>query len=74
MAEKKRYWYPPREDFSLDLNAIEEAIGPKTAGVLINSPNNPTGKIYTEQEIKALGELLIRKGAEIGRHHRVDLG
>ncbi len=58
---------PTREDFSLDLNAIEEAIGPKTAGVLINSPNNPTGRVYTEQEIKALGELLTRKSAEMGR-------
>lgn len=58
---------PTREDFSLDLNAIEEAIGPKTAGVLINSPNNPTGRVYSEDEIKSLGELLTRKSAEIGR-------
>lgn len=56
-----------REDFSLDLNAIEEAIGPKTAAVLINSPNNPTGKVYSEDEIKGLGELLEKKSAEIGR-------
>lgn len=58
---------PTREDFSLDLKAIEESIGPKTAGVLINSPNNPTGRVYTEEEVKALGELLARKSAETGR-------
>ena len=58
---------PTREDFSLDLNAIEEAIGPKTAAVLINSPNNPTGRVYKEDEIKALGELLARKSSEFGR-------
>jgi aspartate aminotransferase len=35
--------------------------------VLINSPNNPTGKIYSEQEIRGLGELLKSKSSEIGR-------
>lgn len=58
---------PTRDDFSLDLKAIEEAITPKTAAVLINSPNNPTGKVYSEDEIRGLSELLVRKNAEIGR-------
>ena len=39
---------PTREDFSLDLDAIREAITEKTKAVLINSPNNPTGKVYDE--------------------------
>ncbi len=46
------------DDFSLDINAIEDAIGEKTKAVLINSPNNPTGNIYSEQELKELAELL----------------
>ncbi|MFZ5868646.1 MAG: pyridoxal phosphate-dependent aminotransferase [Thermodesulfobacteriota bacterium] len=56
-----------RPDFSLDLDAIAEAINPKTAAVLINTPNNPTGKVYGETEIRSLGELLTKKSAEIGR-------
>jgi len=58
---------PTRPDFSLDLDAIGAAINPKTAAVLINSPNNPTGKVYGEAEIRALAELLTKKSAEIGR-------
>jgi aspartate aminotransferase len=58
---------PTFEDFSLDLSAIEEAINPRTAGVLINSPNNPTGKVYPEAQIRGLAELLERKSKEIGR-------
>jgi aspartate aminotransferase len=58
---------PTLEDFSLDLAAIERAITPKTAAVLINSPNNPTGKVYSEAQLRGLGELLTRKGKEIGR-------
>ncbi len=58
---------PTKADFSLDFDAIEGAITRKTAAVLINSPNNPTGKVYSQQEIDALGKLLERKGREIGR-------
>ena len=58
---------PTREDFGLDLAAIEEAITPKTAAVLINCPNNPTGKVYFEIEIRNLGELLQQKSKEIDR-------
>ncbi len=58
---------PTREDFSLDLSAIEQAITIKTAAVLINSPNNPTGKVYSEDQIRALGALLKKKSVEMGR-------
>ena len=58
---------PTLPDFNLDLAAIEQAITPKTKVVLINSPNNPTGQIYSETDLKALGELLAAKGAEFGR-------
>lgn len=53
-------------DFSMDLDSIEKAITEKTRAVLINSPNNPTGKVYTEGELKALCQLL--------RHHSQRLG
>lgn len=45
-------------DFSLDIDAIEGAINEKTKAVLVNSPNNPTGRIYPESQIRALGDLL----------------
>jgi aspartate aminotransferase len=55
------------KDFSLDLGAIEAAISAKTAAVLINSPNNPTGRVYPERQISDLGQLLERKSREHGR-------
>jgi aspartate aminotransferase len=58
---------PTMEDFSLDLAAMEAAITPRTAAVLINSPNNPTGKVYSQEDIQALSALLERKSKEIGR-------
>ena len=56
-----------KDDFSLDLNAIEKAITEKTKIVLINSPNNPTGKVYDEASIKALAALLCEKSNVFGR-------
>jgi aspartate aminotransferase len=58
---------PTRDDFSLDLGAIREAITEKTKAILINSPNNPTGKVYASEEIGGLAALLTEKGAELGR-------
>lgn len=49
------------EDFSINVNAIEKAITAKTKGIIINNPNNPTGKVYTEKEIDSLCELLNKK-------------
>ncbi len=58
---------PTLDDFSLDLAAIESAITPKTAAVLINSPNNPTGKVYSQRDVTALGKLLEKRSADTGR-------
>ena len=58
---------PTREDFSLDLHAIREAITEKTKAVLINSPNNPTGKVYDQNSIAALATLLTEKGKALNR-------
>jgi len=56
-----------REDFSLDLEAIAKAIGPNTRAMIINTPNNPTGKVYSEQELERLGDLLEQKEKELNR-------
>jgi len=58
---------PTKTDFSLDMAAIESAITPSTAAVVINSPNNPTGKVYSQAEIDELATLLRKKSSEIGR-------
>jgi len=55
-----------RPDFTLDLNAIADAITEKTKIVLINSPNNPTGQIYDEASLDALGKLLEQKSGQFG--------
>jgi aspartate aminotransferase len=56
-----------KSDFSLDLDGIEEALGKKTKAVLINSPNNPTGKVYSQGDLENLGELLVRHSKKLGR-------
>jgi aspartate aminotransferase len=58
---------PTREDFSLDLDAIREAITGKTKAVLINSPNNPTGKVYDQDSITAMAALLTERGRALKR-------
>ena len=47
-----------KEDFQLDIEAIERAITPKTRAIIINSPNNPTGVIYGEKTLRELADLL----------------
>jgi aspartate aminotransferase len=56
-----------KPDFQLDLDAISEAITNKTKAVLINSPHNPTGQVYPEEDLLALGELLEKRGKEFNR-------
>jgi aspartate aminotransferase len=56
-----------QSDFSIDLDAIEEAISEKTRAVLINSPNNPTGKVYSEADLKGFGQLLDSHSRKLGR-------
>lgn len=53
--------------FDLDLAAIEAAIGPKTRLVIVNTPHNPTGRIYDAATLKALADLLERMSAQQGR-------
>jgi aspartate aminotransferase len=57
---------PSLPDFNLNLDRIEQAIGPKAKIVLINSPNNPTGQIYSEESLSQLGKILERKSSEFG--------
>jgi len=58
---------PTKPDFSLDFETIKEAVTEKTRAVLINSPNNPTGKVYTGRELQDLGELLADYSQRLGQ-------
>ena len=53
-------------DFQLDIKAIESAVNEKTKAIIINSPNNPTGAVFSPDTIKALSDMLVRKQAEYG--------
>ena len=54
---------PSRPDFDLDVDAIEGRITPRTAAVIVNSPNNPTGRIYPEDDPAAPGRRCsLRRG------------
>ncbi len=57
---------PTQIDFHLDLAALERAISKKTKALIINSPNNPTGVVYSKEELAALGELLRHKAQTFG--------
>jgi len=54
-------------DFNPDIDAIGAALSPQTAAVLINSPNNPTGKVYPASAIAALAALLYKHSEKTGR-------
>jgi aspartate aminotransferase len=55
------------EDNDLDLDAIASAIGPRTRAVIVNTPNNPTGRIYPPATLIALAGLLTEASERAGR-------
>ena len=54
------------EDFQIQFDAFEAMLGPNVAAVLVNTPNNPSGVVYTTATLKRLAELLRQKGKEYG--------
>ena len=48
-----------RPDYHPDIEALRNAVTPKTKAIIINSPNNPTGAVYTSEEIKQIVDLAI---------------
>jgi aspartate aminotransferase len=58
---------PTLADHSLDLDAMSDAISVRTKAVLINSPNNPTGQVYSRESLAQLGQLLREKSARFER-------
>jgi len=58
---------PTDEGFMPKLDELEAAIGPRTKGILIDSPNNPTGVVYGKELMQAMGDLLRRKEEQYGK-------
>lgn len=57
---------PNLETFQPDIEGLRQAVTPKTKAVIINTPNNPTGVVYSEETIKAIAQVLNEKQAEYG--------
>ena len=57
---------PDVPEFQIKLDAVEAMLTPHTQAVLINTPNNPSGVVYTGQTLEALGALLTQKSREYG--------
>ncbi|MFN3975337.1 MAG: pyridoxal phosphate-dependent aminotransferase, partial [Dehalococcoidia bacterium] len=58
---------PTDEAFQPDAERIYQAITPRTRALILNSPNNPTGVVYTAQALRAVGEVLRQGEARFGR-------
>ena len=58
---------PIDDTLQIDVSDFESRITPDTKAVIVNSPNNPSGVVYSEQTIKALCEVLKRKSEEYGK-------
>ncbi len=57
---------PDVPGFQIKLDAVEQMLTENTAAIIINSPNNPAGTVYTKETLEALAALLERKGQEYG--------
>jgi len=55
------------KDFSLDFDSLKNALNEKTKALIINSPNNPTGVVYSREELKQLAEILKWHSNQSGR-------
>lgn len=54
------------KSFQIDFDEFEKLLSPKTKGIIINSPNNPSGVVYSEETIQKLADVLERKQKEYG--------
>ena len=52
--------------FQINMKKLEEMLTPNTQAIILNSPNNPSGVVYTRETLAKLGDILTRKGEEFG--------
>ena len=55
------------ESFDIDLAGVERAITERTAALILNTPHNPSGRVYPDEQLRGLAELLESASARIGR-------
>ncbi len=60
LAGGKSVFVKTKDDFQLDMKAIEKAVSPRTKAVIINTPNNPTGAVYSKDALLRLSELALK--------------
>ncbi len=77
LCDAKPVWVPMAPDQPLDLDRLAAAFNPSTRAIVINTPNNPTGRIFTRAELDAIAELCRRYDVlavtdEIYEHIRYD--
>ena len=66
-AGAKMVLIPPEIDhFQIDFEAFEKAVGPHTKGVVVNTPNNPSGVVYSKDTLERLAAVLTAKSQEYG--------
>ena len=66
-AGAKMVLIPPEiEHFQIDFDALERSITPHTKGVVVNTPNNPSGVVYSRQTLEKLASVLTAKSQEYG--------
>lgn len=58
---------PSGKNFDIDVNAIKNEINNRTKAIIICSPNNPTGVVYSAESLESLGNVLLEKQKEFGR-------
>ena len=58
---------PLEPSFQIDIEDFESKITPKTSAIIINSPNNPSGVVYSEETVKRVCEILRKKSLEYGK-------
>ncbi len=62
LADGKPVPVPLREDWSLDPGAMRKAVTPRTRVMIINSPHNPTGAVFQEQDLRELAAIALERG------------
>lgn len=62
MCDCRPVLVPTRDDWQLDVGAIERAITPRTRAIVTLSPNNPTGAVYREEDLRAVNALAAERG------------
>ncbi len=57
--------YKLAKDFSLDVDEVKAKITPNTRAIIVNTPSNPTGKVFDRKELRALFDVCVERGIKV---------